>query len=580
VSRPGIFSGISRRFRSARRYNQILRVLFRYGFEDVVQYMEEQKRFGFIRKLIPRSFRKHAQKYTKWEKMRMVCEELGPTFIKFGQILSNRPDLIPMDLIHEFEKLQDNVPPMTEKQARNAVEGELKDSVENLFAWFEPKPFASASMAQVHMATLHSGEKVALKVQRPGIQEIIEEDIKVMYQVAAVLLKRLPSIKSFDPIGLVRNFEESILKELDFINESINVQRFNNNLETDESTEQYAMAPKVYADYTTAKLLTLEFINGTKISKIEKLEEKGLDRRIIAKRLAVSYFKQIFDYGFFHADPHPGNLLVMANGKICYLDFGMMGSILQRDIEIFGHLFLAITRRDVKNIIRSLQHLSNNAPIDNMRELEFDINEFVQKYYVRRVNENEMSTLMLELKDIIIKHDMTVPSHFFLFVRSLVTVEGVIYNLDPELDQFNLVKPYLIRIVSKKFNPLKMGKKIINSFYEIGNYMEEFPRDLKNAIRKINRGEIKVDINHTGIDPMVHTINRVSKQLASAFLVSALIIVGALFVIFHVGPEWWWNTSSLGLVSFILAFVIASGMLRDYLKGDKDDWQGWKNGRK
>lgn len=553
--------------------------MVRYGFEDIVQYMEEQKRFGFIRKLIPRSTRKHAQKYTKWEKMRMVCEELGPTFIKFGQILSNRPDLIPMELIHEFEKLQDNVPPMTEKQARDAVEGELKDTVENLFAWFEPKPFASASMAQVHKATLHSGERVALKVQRPGIQEIIVEDIKVMYQVANVLLRRIPSIKSFDPIGLVKNFEESILKELDFINESINVQRFNNNLLSDDTSEQFAMAPKVYPKYTTPKLLTLEFINGTKISKIEKIEEKGLDRKVIARRLAVSFFKQIFDYGFFHADPHPGNLLVMPNGKICYLDFGMMGSILQRDIELFGHLFLAITRRDVKKIIRSLQQLSDNAPIDNMRALEFDINEFVQKYYVRQYNENEMSTLMLELKDIIIQHGLTVPSHFFLFVRSLVTVEGVIYNLDPELDQFDLVKPYLIKTVARKFDPLKLGRKILNSFFEIGNYMEEFPRDLKNAIRKINRGEIKVDINHTGIDPMVHTIHRVSKQLASAFLVSALIVVGALFVIFEVGPKWWWDASALGLIAFILAFIIAFGMLRDYRKGDKDDWKGWKNSK-
>ncbi|MEZ4923013.1 MAG: AarF/ABC1/UbiB kinase family protein [Crocinitomicaceae bacterium] len=550
--------------------------MVRYGFEDIVHYMEEQKRFGFIRKLIPRSTRKHAQMYTKWEKMRMVCEELGPTFIKFGQILSNRPDLVPMELILEFEKLQDNVPPMTEKQARDAVEGELKDTVENLFAWFEPKPFASASMAQVHKATLHTGERVAIKVQRPGIQEIIVEDIKVMYQVANVLLKRIPSIKSFDPVGLVKNFEDSILKELDFIHESINVQRFNNNLLTDDSTDQFAHAPKVYTKYTTAKVLTLEFINGIKVSRVDLLEEKGIDRKVVAHRLAVSFFKQIFDYGFFHADPHPGNILVLPNGTICYLDFGMMGSILQRDIEIFGHLFLAITKRDVKRIIRSLQQLSDNAPINNMRALEFDINEFVQKYYVRSVNENEMSTLMLELKDIIIQHGLTVPSHFFLFVRSLVTVEGVIYNLDPELDQFGLVKPYLIKTVSRKYNPVTLTKKVLNSLYETVNYMEEFPRDLKNAIRKINRGEIKVDLNHTGIDPMVHTIHRVSKQLASAFIICSLVIAGALFVVSDIGPNWW-DISAAGIVFFGIALVIAFGMVKDYLRGDRDNWSGWKN---
>ncbi|UKN03147.1 AarF/ABC1/UbiB kinase family protein [Paracrocinitomix mangrovi] len=541
-----------------------------------MQYLEESKRFGFIRVLIPRRAKKRAQQYTKYEKIRLVCEELGPTFIKFGQILSNRPDLIPLELIDEFEKLQDNVPPMSEKEAKYAVENELKDSVENLFAWFETAPFASASMAQVHKATLHTGERVALKVQRPGIQEVIVEDIKVMYQVAAVLLKRVPSIKSFDPIGLVKNFEESILKELDFINESINVQRFNLNLTTDGSVDQYARAPKVFPKYTTAKLLTLEFMNGTKISKITEYEEKGLDRKEIAKRLAISYYKQIFDYGFFHADPHPGNLLVLPSGKICYLDFGMMGSILPRDIELFGQLFISITNRDVKKIIKVLQQLSDNAPINNMRALEFDLNEFVQRYYVRSVNETELSKLMLELKDIIVQHDLTVPSHFFLFIRSLVTVEGVIYKLDPELSQFGLVRPYLVRAVAKKFSPIKMGKKVLNSLYEINNYMEEFPRDLKNAIRKINRGEIKVDINHTGIDPMVHTIHRVSKQLASAFIICSLVIAGAMFTVSDIGVRWW-NTSAVGLICFGIAFIIAFGMLRNYRKGDRDDWQGWKH---
>lgn len=570
----GVFSSIGKRYKSARRYNQIIRVLFKYGFEDLVQYMQEQKRFGIIRKIVPRRTRRHAAVYTKWEKMRLVCEELGPTFVKFGQILSNRPDLVPMDLIFEFEKLQDNVPPMEERKAKYAVENELKDSIENLFAWFEPAPFASASMAQVHKATLKTGEKIALKVQRPGIKEVIEEDIKVMYTVARILLKRVPSIKSFDPVGLVDNFKESILKELDFIHESINVQRFVNNLEGDKSSDQFASAPKVYLKYTTSKVLALEFIDGIKINHISELEEKGIDPKVIAERLAISYFKQIFDYGFFHADPHPGNLVVLPNAHIAYLDFGMMGSIMQKDIEIFGNLFLAITRKDVKKIIDTLQVMSNTTSIKNMRDLEFDINEFIEKYYVRNTNENEMSTLFLELKDIIVQHGLSVPTHFYLFVRSLVTIEGVIQKLDPKLDQFDLVKPYLIKTVARKFNPLKMGKKVINTFYELGNYMEDFPRDLKNAISKINKGEIKVDLQHKGIDPMVHTIQRVSKQLASALVMSALIIGSTLFIIFDVGPKWG-ESSALGITGFIITAIVALGMLRDFRKGDHDDWKGW-----
>lgn len=573
----GVFSGIGKRYKAFRRYNQILRVLMRYGFEDLVQYMEEQKRFGFIRKLVPRRVRRRARQYSKWEKMRMACEELGPTFVKFGQILSNRPDLIPMELITEFEKLQDNVPPMPDIVAKRVVEQELKDKVENLFAWFETTPFASASMAQVHKATLHSGERVVLKVQRPGIQEIIVEDIKVMYDIAEVLERRIPSIRSFDPIGMVRNFEESILKELDFIHESVNIQRFKNNLDSDTSDDQYAFAPTVYSKFTTPRLLTMEFVAGIKISKIEELNVSLHNEKEIARKLAITYFKQIFDYGFFHADPHPGNLLVLPNGGICYLDFGMMGSIMQKDIELFGHLFLSITRKDVPKIIRTLQQLSDNAPIKKMRELEFDISEFVEKYYVRSAQDNELSTIFLELKDIIVRHNLKVPTHFFLLVRSMVTIEGVIMHLDPNLDQFSMVRPYLVKTVARKFNPIKMGRKVLNSFYELGNYMEEFPRDLRNAIRRINRGEIQVDLRHKGIDPLVHTIQRVTKQLVTAMIMASLIIGGALFVIFDISPLWW-GTSAEGIICFIIAGILAYGMLRDIRKGDHDDWKGWREG--
>lgn len=565
----GIITDIIKRFKSISRYNQILKVLIKYGFDNLVQYLEENNHYSFIKKLIPNSTKNRVTKFSKWAKMRLVCEELGPTFIKFGQILSNRPDLVPLELTFELEKLQDNVPPMSESTAKKVVEIELKDKVENLFAWFDPTPFASASMAQVHKITLHSGSRLALKIQRDGIYDIIIEDIKVMYKIAHVLEKRIPSLKSFDPVGLVKNFEISILKELDFINESINVQRFYNNLEKDHSLEQFAKAPKVYQEFTTTKVLALEFISGIKIDRIQELKSKEIDTKVTARRLSISYFKQIFEYGFFHADPHPGNLLVLPNNHICFLDFGMMGSMLPRDISIFGSLFIAITSKDVKKIIRALQQLSNNAPILNRRDLEFDINEFVEKYYVRDVHDNEMSTVLLELKDIIIAHGLKVPTYFFLFARSLVTIEGVIEKLDPDLEQFEIVKPYLKSSSTKKYNPIKMGKKIINSIVELIDYMEEFPLDLKNAIRKINSGQIKVDLTHMGIDPMVHTLQRITKQLITAFIMVALIVGATLFIIFEIHPLWN-GFSVLGVFSFIIAVILGFGMLSNIKKGDYD----------
>lgn len=565
----GIIAGIGKNFRSISRYNQIVKVLIKYGFEDLVEYLEENNQYSFMRKLIPKASRKHAMAYSKWAKMRLVCEELGPTFVKFGQILSNRPDLVPLELTFELEKLHDNVPPMLESVAKQVVETELKDKVENLFAWFEPKPFASASIAQVHKVTLHSGKRVALKVQRLGIHDVILEDIKAMYKIAEVLERRIPSLKNFDPIGIVKNFEESILKEIDFINESINIQRFYNNLKNDKTLDQFAEAPKVYSAFTTSKVLAMEFIAGIKINQIDKLKAKNIDAKVIARRLTVSYFKQIFEYGFFHADPHPGNLLVLPNSHICYLDFGMMGSMLPRDVSIFSKLFVAITNKDVKIIIKTLQQLSNNVPISNMRDLEFDINEFVEKYYVRDIHENEMSTVLLELKDIIIAHGLKVPTYFFLFARSLVTIEGVINKLDADLEQFEIAKPYLRTSITKKYNPIKMGKKVANSIVELADYMEEFPSDLKNAIRKINSGQIKVDLTHKGIDPMVHTLQRITKQLITTFIMVALIIGASLLIVFEIHPLWK-SISVLGILSFIIAVVLGFGVLKNINKGDYD----------
>jgi ubiquinone biosynthesis protein len=262
------------------------------------------------------------------------------------------------------------VPPVAGTITEKVLEEELKHKTSELFEYFEQEAFASASMAQVHRATLKTGEKIVLKIQRPGIKEVIESDIKVMIYVAEIFSKRIPSLKSFDPVGLVRNFEDSITKELDFIHESINVQRFHTNFLEDESDKGYIHSPIVYKEYTTSKILALEYIEGIKISDNEKLDSQGFDRKLLARRFAISYIKQIFNYGFFHADPHPGNLIIMPNNVICYLDYGMMGSIMKKDIQQLGNIFIAVNSKDVRKIIRAIQQLSDNPVIKNFRQLE------------------------------------------------------------------------------------------------------------------------------------------------------------------------------------------------------------------
>jgi ubiquinone biosynthesis protein len=267
------------------------------------------------------------------------------------------------------------------------VELELKQPIEKLFASFELDAFASASMAQVHRVTLNTGEKVALKIQRPNIRKTIEEDIKVMYQLATLFEKRMPSTRSFDPKGLVKNFEQSILKELDFIHESVNIQRFYGNIKADP-TDSTTRTPKVFKQYTTSKILAMEFIQGIKISDIGQLKSRGFDVRKISRKLAVSYIKQVFQYGFFHADPHPGNILVTRDGEVCFLDFGMMGNILPRDIQMFANLFISVKTEDLAGVVRALQVMSENTVINDLRAFEFALNEFLMSYSVSMYHQN------------------------------------------------------------------------------------------------------------------------------------------------------------------------------------------------
>ena len=572
-----LFDSIRRRYRSFVRFNHILRIFVRYGYKDIVSYLIETRRFPLLQKLIPRASRRDARKYSKYENMRRVCEELGPTFIKFGQILSNRSDLLPAELVIQLEKLQDNVPPLPGAISRQVIESELKKPLDELFAWYETEAFASASMAQVHKATLKTGEKVAVKVQRPEIRAIIVEDIRIMYMLAGIFERRIPSLKSFDPQGLVKNFEESILKELDFIYESVSIQRFARNI-TEDPHDNTTHSPKVYKQYTTGKVLTMEFISGVKVNDSRILESNGYDRKEVAHKLAVTYIKQVFEYGFFHADPHPGNILVLPNGHICFLDFGMMGSILPKDIEILGRLFLAVKSKDVKKIIRALMQMSDTTSIRDLRALEYEINEFVCNYGFNSIHENEMGNVLLQLKDIIVRYDLKVPAHFFLLARSMVTIEGLIRNLDPQIDMLAIAQPYLLSAIAKKLNPFKLGMKVLNGLYEIANYMEEFPNDLKNAVRKINTGKINVNLNHQGIDPLVHTLNRTTKQIASSLVIAALLVGSALFIINKVGP-FWFGYSRYGIIGIILATVLGYGMLRNISRGDHDDWSGWKEGK-
>lgn len=545
-----------RQLKHIRRYNKILSVLLRYGFDDYVAYLEENHRFPLIRKIISKQRFKRAVNLNKWEKMRMVCEDLGPTYVKFGQIISNRPDLLPEALIMELQKLQDSVPPFPYKDVEEILLKEFGKPIRDLYKEFDPKPIASASMAQVHKAILHDGTIVAVKVQRPNIKQIIIEDIKIMRDMAEMLSRRIPSLRSFDAVGLVDNFADSIQKELDFIHESWNLQRFKHQFRNDPEI----FVPNYYKELSSAKVITQDFIQGFKISDTEKMLEKGLDRKIIAKRAINSFYQQLFEFGFFHADPHAGNLMAMDNNRVAYLDFGMMGSIMRRDMENLGNLILAIEDGNIKRIIKYIHFLGDITLINDSRQLEFDVHEFVGKYSVTEKYQDNISEILLDLKDIIIKHELKVPAHFFLLTRAMVSVEGIVRKLDPELSLTDEVRPYIINMIKKDHGITSIGKRLWNFATEFGSYMEDFPNDLRQFMKMAKNGQIKVDLNHRGVDPMIYTVERVTRQMVLTILIASFMVGSALLVVSEV-PPLWYGMSAWAWFGFGLAFVLVIMMI-------------------
>lgn len=560
-----------RQLRHARRYNKILSVLIKYGFDDYVAYLEENHRFPLIRKIISRQRFKQAVNYSKWEKMRKVCEELGPTFVKFGQIISNRPDLLPDDLINELKKLQDSVPPFPYKQVEEILHKEFGKPVEKLYASFDPTPIASASMAQVHKAVMHDGTIVAVKVQRPGIKVMISQDILIMRDIAKMLARRIPSLKQFDAEGLVEAFADSIQKELDFIHESWNLQRFRHQFR--EDPEVYV--PNYYKELSSGKVITQDFIFGVKISDIEKIKAQNLDPKILAKRTLSSFYRQLFDYGFFHADPHAGNIIAQENNIVAYLDFGMMGSIMKRDMENLGNLILAIEEKNVKRIIRYIHFLGDISIINDSRQLEFDVHEFVGKYSAAQSEkyQDNISDILLELKDIIIKHNLKVPAHFFLLTRAMVSAEGIVRQLDPELSLTDEIRPYIISMIKKDHGLISFGRKFYNFANEFSSYMEDFPNDLRQVMRMAKNGQFKVDLQHKGVDPMIYTMEKVSRQMVLTILIASFLVGSALLVVSQVPPLWYgmsaWAWFGFGIVFVLLVLMISS--LSNYYRPEKED---------
>ncbi|MBW1971571.1 MAG: AarF/ABC1/UbiB kinase family protein [Deltaproteobacteria bacterium] len=555
---------IGRTYRHVQRYRQILTILFKYGFGDLIDTLKIDQYLEIGWQMISKKRREKVETLTRAERVRMALEELGPTFIKLGQILSTRPDLVPVNFLQELVKLQDNVPPFDYNDVKLIVETELESPIRKIFKDFEESPLAAASIGQVHRAKLIDGEEVVVKVQRPNIRRIVEVDLEIMLHLATLMERHLEGFELHQPTKIVEEFARAIEKELDYTIEASHLERFGNQFLGDPTI----YVPKVYIDETTTRVLTMEYIDGIKSYELNQLKQKGFDLKEIASRGADLLMKQIFIYGFFHADPHPGNIFILPNNVICYLDFGIMGRINRKTREDFANLFLAIVQKDEAKVVDALLRLTIWDDEPNSNLLERDVADLIDQHFYKPLKYLKFGKLIYQLQELIARYHLTIPQDLFLMLKAIATMEDLGRKLDPNFDITKHAAPFLKQIQFERFYPQRIASDMFDSGTDLIYLMREIPKDLRDILAKLNRGKLKIGFEHKGLDPMLATHDRIVNRIAFAIVLASLIIGSSLIVLSGIPPKWY-EIPIIGLAGFIVAGLMGFKLLISILKRGK-----------
>ncbi|CAG0961327.1 AarF/ABC1/UbiB kinase family protein [Geobacter sp.] len=526
------FIHINRNIRSLRRYRQIVRVLFKYGFDHALELMGLSRFVARGRKF----FRRPASELallSPAERMRLALEELGPTFVKLGQILSTRPDVIPRSFIQEFAKLQDQVPSFPFEAVENQIRKHLGREPSACYSFIDPEPLAAASIAQVHRARLVSGEEVVIKVRRPGVVGMVETDIDAMMGLAVLAERHLPGSDLYDPVGLVKEFARTIRREMDFSREGHTIGKFAENFAGDPTLH----FPTVHWDQTARGVLTMEYIDGIKVSDTPALEAAGLDRRLIALRGSDAFLKMVLTHGFFHGDPHPGNVLILPDNVICLLDYGMVGRL---DAQLKGYLtdlLLAILQRNVDEVISLLLYSGDITDTLDTRALRRDLSGLIDSYYEVPLQEIEVGRVLLEFLEVITTYQIRFQPDLMLLAKALIAIEGMGRELDPAFDMVEHLRPFMKKAMRERVSPNHLMREMGSHLFSYVTLFRNLPRDLKEFLNRINRNKFKIDLEHRGLDRALKDFDRSINRLSSSLIIAALIIGSSIVMQTDKGPK-------------------------------------------
>jgi len=555
------FLSFNRNLRTIKRYRTILGVLIKYGFGHFVEqlnidyYLERGKRI-----VSPRA-EKILQRHSQPQRLRMAMEELGPTFVKLGQLLSTRPDVLPRAYTDEFSKLQDEVPALPAAEIRRQIEHQLGQPVEALCQEFHDVPLAAASIAQVHRGRLYSGAEVVFKVRRPGITTTVETDIDILMGLAHLIEQHVPAMAIYDPVSLVKEFRRTIRREMNFAREAHTIDRFRANFAGDPTLYM----PKVYWEHTGETVLTLEYVAGVKITDFKELTARGYNLKELASRGANAFLRQVLEHGVFHGDPHPGNIFVLPDHVLCMLDFGMVGRLSPELKQHLIDLLEALLHRDVERIIAQLLYSGELTDDSDLKSLRRDLHEFIEDYYDILLQDLRVGRLLTDFIEILTQHNIRFPADFMLLAKALITMEGLGRQLDPEFNMIDHMRPYVETLVRERFSPGNVSREVTRIAQAYGSLAKNLPRDIKEFLNRLNRNKFKIDLEHRGLERLVTDLDRSSNRIAFAVVIGALIVGSSLIMQTNKGPLLF-GFPVLGFLGYsiagLLGLWLAIGILR------------------
>lgn len=532
---------LKKEVRDINRFNHIVFILGQEGFG----YLFDKARIkGFFK-------RKEVRGEEKPKRLRRALERLGPTFIKLGQILSLRPDLLPKEYIRELGNLQDKVPPFPYKEVEKIIKEELGRPVDELFLKFSKNPIASASISQVHKAKLKSGSLAAVKVQRPKAKEIMETDIEIMFYIAKLLEKHSKKIGKFKPLRIVEEFKAWTEKEIDFRIEAENAKRFYKNFRGSEILK----IPKVFDKYSTGRVLTTEFIEGVELHNISAVKgKKGYNIRKIMKNGFDVILTSVFIHGFFHADPHPGNILVLKGNRIALVDFGIVGYFDEELKRKSFELFYGIVEEDMDAIVDTFLDMGlveeDETDIESFKR---DIKKVIDPLQKSSLKDAKISYVLEEVLDIAFKYKVKMPVDFVLFGKAIVEVEGVGLEYEPDFRFVDSAKPFLEKLIKREITVMNMARNFKKNMARYGKLFRELPDQISAALRRIQKGTVKIDVEDTDVKRLGTEIDKSSNRLTYGMIVAAFLITGALLV--NVGKPVLYGYSLVSIICFVMAFA-------------------------